>query len=85
MRLSVREGDPGYKFMALTSSCTVLLNGVDVTKQCHTADEEEGKVWRVLHDQFGRSYMDRKTGNVAEEMLSGKVEIIIHPSHTTIQ
>ncbi len=79
MRLSIREEDPGYNFEA-TLHCKVLLDGVDVTKQCFTADEEEGKVWWYKWDAEGRPFVDphnRRAGAV-EEVRIGNVLIVLN-------
>ena len=78
MRLSIRMDDPSYnKYLAF--NCTVLVDGVDVTGKCHTADEEKGVAWCYKHNEEGKPYVDPcNPGKVAEEELTGKVEIIVH-------
>lgn len=88
MRLSVRENDPGYDERAM--GCTILVDGVDVTRRCHTADEEEGKAWCFKHNERDRPFVDNSR-KVVEEVLTGKVVIVLrsdeinghdaHPSH----
>ncbi len=74
MRLSIDEDDPGYDERAI-GQCRVLLDGVDVTNNCYTADEEEGKVWCRKRNELGNCFIDPETGGVASEVLTGKVKI----------
>ena len=76
MRLSILKNDPGYDF-ELSNRCKVLVDGVDVTNRCQTADEEEGKAWCLKHDSEGKAFTDHSIGEVAKEVLSGKIEIIL--------
>lgn len=74
MRVSVREGDPGY-----VEDCTkyrVLLDGRDVTALCHTADEEEGRVYGYAVNERGERFVDPTTDRPAEHVLYGDVQII---------
>lgn len=74
MRLSVDKDDPGY---GETSRVKILVNGVDVTKRCYTADEEEGKAYCFKHNAEGHVYVEpNNPPQAAQEILEGKVEII---------
>lgn len=75
MRLSIDKDDRGYSPEAI-AHCKVLLNGVDVTNRCFTADEEEGKVWCVKWNELGKAFVD-PSGNIAKEVLEGRVEILL--------
>lgn len=79
MRLSIREEDPGYNDDA-TRHCRVLLDGVDVTGRCHTADEEEGKVWCYKWNAEGKPFVDpdHPDKGAVEEILTGKVLIVLN-------
>lgn len=76
MRLSIYEDDPGYDRRAL-GSCKVFVDGVDVTDNCYTADEEEGKAWCRKRNELGNTFIDPATGEVANEVLTGRVEIFL--------
>lgn len=76
MRLSIREDDPGYDPRAI-KDCKAFVDGVEVTERCHTADEEEGKVWCFKHNEIGQPFIDQATGKTAEEILIGKVIILV--------
>ena len=75
MRVSVREEDPGYN-LAVAFNCSIIVDGVDVTLRCFTADEEKGIALCYKHDEDGKLYVD--SGMMAEEILHGKVEIEFH-------
>ena len=61
-----------------TYNCRVLLDGRDVTARCHTADEEQGKVWLYKITEAGWLYVDPENPDrPAEEVLTGKVEIFM--------
>ncbi len=78
MRLSIRESDPGYDARAC-QSCTVFVDGVDVTGRCYTADEEEGKVWCFKHNELGQTFVDPDNEDkAAEEVLTGTVLIVLN-------
>ena len=57
--------------------CKVFVDGVDVTNNCYTADEEEGKAWCRKSNELGNRFIDPATGEVANEVLTGKVEIFL--------
>ncbi len=44
MRISTREGDPGFN-MVFANRCKVFVDGVNVSSKCHTADEAIGIAW----------------------------------------
>lgn len=76
MRVSVRKNDPGYHPMASQFGFKILLNGEDMTCRCHTADEEEGRLYCYDVNDNGHMYIDQLTQLPAEVTLYGKVEII---------
>ena len=76
MRISVRKADPGYHPMAVNGGFKITVDGTDVTALCHTADEEEGRVWGYALNEDGHKYVDQATGFAAECIMSGEVEII---------
>ena len=71
MRLSVMRNDPGFD-LELSMVAQVLVDGVDVTSRCFTADEELGEAKCYRLDEFGR-YFDAP----AVETLRGRVEIVL--------
>lgn len=75
MRVSIRQDDPGYN-SAVAFNCSILVDGVDVTLRCFTADEEKGIAICYKHNEDGEPYID--LGRMAEETLHGKVEIKFH-------
>ncbi len=75
MRVSIREGDPGYR--EGYKYCTIFVDGIDVTGRCHTADEEEGKAWCFKHNEQEQKFMDPATGEPATEVLAGDVIILL--------
>lgn len=76
MRISAKRHDPGYHPSADRGGFQVLLDGYDVTPFCHTADEEEGRVYGYALDPNGHRYTDSVTGFPAEVVYSGEVEIV---------
>ena len=77
MRISVRESDPGYN-LQVCRNCSILVDGIDVTGRCHTADEEKGIAMCFKEDMFGHKYVDPDDPDkAAEEVLTGKVVIQI--------
>lgn len=74
MRVSVRREDPGYR--EDYRNVRILLDGKDVTGMCHTADEEEGRVYGYAMDLFGNKFVDPITDLPAEHVLYGRVEIV---------
>lgn len=76
MRVSVRHDDPGYHPMAKNGGFQILLDGEDVTDLCHTADEEEGRVYGYRLNSEGLKYVDPDTGFAAEHVMLGEVEIV---------
>ncbi len=76
MRVSVRASDPGFDPRTLKGGFKILLDGNDVTMLCHTADEEEGRVYGYCVDDEGLKYVDPITDRPAERVLYGNVEII---------
>ncbi len=76
MRVSVKENDPGFDPRTLQGGFKILLDGEDVTKLCHTADEEEGRVYGYCVDDEGLKYVDPTTDLPAERVLYGSVRII---------
>ena len=76
MRVSVRKDDRGYHPEAKAFAFKILLDGTDMTMHCHTADEEEGRLYRYATNDFGEKYIDPVTDRPAEEVLYGRVEII---------
>lgn len=77
MRLSIVESDPGYDMKA-TSRCKVLVDGVDVTNRCHTADEEERKAWCYKLNEFGKKFASPDRTKVVQEVLTGDVKILLN-------
>ena len=81
MRLSIGEyySDSGFNFnlsLGSNQKVKILVDGVDVTNHCHTADEEEGKAYCYKCDEEGRHYIDPDNPHqAAQEVLEGKVEI----------
>ena len=76
MRLSVIEDDPGYRNLTITSSCSIHLDGIDITNRVFTADEELGKVWCFKKNEEGNSFLDpNDPSRAATELLEGKVKI----------
>ena len=76
MRLTVRTDDLVDLYRAI--HCTVLVDGVDVTERCHTADDEEGKAWCFKRNADGKLFVDpADPDHAAEEVLTGRVEIIL--------
>lgn len=76
MRISVRRSDPGYDPKAALAGFQIRLDGRDVTAMCHTADEEEGRVYGYCVNDAGEKYVDPLTDLPAEHVLYGRVEII---------
>ena len=82
MRVSVRKDDPGYDPI-LTLDCKVLVDGVDVTNRCYTADEEKGTAWCYKLNDEKQKFYDSVTDEAAQETLHGKVEIIVKQQNGT--
>ena len=75
MRVSVIEGDPGYKKWAVL--CRVLLDGEEVS-HCFTADKEKGEVYCYVTDKNGRMVLDHENPrNVKTVVKRGKVLIVL--------
>lgn len=74
MRVSIRKGDPGYREDHY--NFRVMLDGRDVTGLCHTADEEEGRVYGYSVNEQGQKFVDPATDRAAEHVLFGHVQII---------
>jgi len=73
MRASVKKNDPGY--FPDAHKHRVFLNG-EFLKHCFTADEEKGLAWVHKENEHGELYIDKASGDVASELLAGKVKII---------
>ena len=74
MRLSVVKEDPGYR--GSFTPCSILVDGIDITSRCYTADEELRKAWCFMHNEEGRTFVDpNDPSRAATELLEGKVEI----------
>ena len=58
------------------SASTVLLNGVDVSRQCYACDDRAGMVWLFKRNKDGQKYFDQTTGAVAKEVRRGRVQFI---------
>ena len=52
---------------------TVLLDGVDVSKQCFACDDRAGMVW-LYKRKDGHNYIEN--GKIAEEIRRGRVQFI---------
>ena len=76
MRISVKRNDPGFHPRAAFCGFQIRLDGRDVTSICHTADEEEGRVYGYCVNEEGQKYVDPLTDLPAEQVLYGRVEII---------
>lgn len=76
MRVSVRKSDPGYHPMASQFGFKILLDGQDMTMHCHTADEEEGRLYCYAVNSEGYHYVDPVTDRPAEVTLCGNVVIV---------
>ena len=76
MRLSIHKDDVGYD-LEKCKNCVILLDGIDITDKCFTADEEKGLAYCYMHNDDGRPYLD-KFGNLATEAFSGEVRIILN-------
>lgn len=74
MRISVRKGDPGYR--KDHHRFRIILNGEDITKFCHTADEEEGRAYGYAQNDQGQFYIDPATEQPVEHVLFGNIRII---------
>ncbi len=72
MRVSLREEDPGYN-PAVVGTCSILVDGKDVTSRCFTADDEKGIAMCYKHNSEGKPYIDNE--KIAEEILYGEIEI----------
>ena len=72
MRVSIRKEDPGYN-LAVAYTCTILLDGKDITLNCFTADEEKGIAMCYKRNSEGKVYIDNE--KLAEEILYGEIEI----------
>ncbi len=88
MRVSVRDNDPGYDEAAqagwwgkYSGKCKILVDGLDVTDICSTADEEQGVVFCYKLNKDGRKYIELdpfpNAEFIASQALYGKVEIQI--------
>lgn len=84
MRVSIRDNDRGYDRAAQAGwwkqhlgKCKVLIDGLDITDKCSTADEEEGVAFCYILDKNNRKYFDFDLGFIAAQALYGKVEIQI--------
>lgn len=51
-----------------------FLDGIDVTDKCKWANDETDEACLYLHDTSGKPYFDLVTGEMAMEILKGRVE-----------
>ncbi len=84
MRVSIIDSDPGYEAAMFagwwgehSGKCKILINGVDITNICSTADEELGVAFCYKINDEGQKYVEEEFNEVAKEAIFGKVEIII--------
>jgi len=54
---------------------TVLLDGVDVSKECFACDDKAGIVWMYQRDSSGRLYLDGPN-HLAQIQRVGRVQFI---------
>lgn len=73
VRMSVLRDDPGFSYRC--KEARVWLDGVEVTHECQTADDERGEVLLLLRNEEGHFYMDGES--VARDWRDGRVEIQI--------
>lgn len=57
----------------------ITVDGVDCTRDCFYASEEEGIVKRYLRNAADRLYVDPERDCAAEQTLSGVVKIEVLP------
>ncbi len=78
MRLSVDSDDKGYD-PRIGPECKVkaLLNGVDVTNCCITADEQEGMVLCHAVGQDGNIILNDEQTETVKKIKFGNVKIIV--------
>ncbi len=76
MRLSCKKGDPGFSDALIADrSLHIYLDGKDICCVCHTADEEQGTAHVYMLNDEGKKYYDPETDDVAQEILTGWVEL----------
>jgi hypothetical protein len=73
MRISVKEGDPGY--CAEAFKARVFFNDVEQKGTCITADEEQGLIVRFIKNEDGGLVVNN--GEAMTETVTGKVRIIL--------
>lgn len=74
MRISVREGDSGYRPPRDCKNVRVLLDGSEVTR-VFTADEEQRFILRYATDENGHMFLTRDRDGAQEEVRRGTVVI----------
>jgi hypothetical protein len=80
VRVSSDRDDPGYaEYLAGMRRGVVWdveLDGVLLTNDCVTADEERGEVVRNVRDLHGRLVIDKSSRSVKRETLRGTVKLV---------
>lgn len=78
MRISVRKDDSSYNpENPYCGELIVTVDGVDVTRRCHTADEELRTAWCYALNAEGEKYVDLNDPSpyAVQEILQGVVVI----------
>lgn len=73
VRVSVREGDPGYD--PDSHRYRVYVDGVEV-RDCFTADERTGEAWCYVRGADGKLKITRPGGALVEFAKRGVVRVV---------
>jgi len=74
MRISINPNDPGYVNFRRFCRARVFLDDVEI-RDVLTADEEKGEVDVVCKDRFGNVQLNKDTGFVVHEIVTGDVRV----------
>ena len=84
MRASCRKDDSGYT--PKTLDLVVLVDDIDVTNRCFTADEESGEAFCYTYNKEGKFFLDPENPDeIKTEIMRGKVEIKKRSSYSRLK
>lgn len=80
MEITFLDVDRWHEHLAKTGEqLHVIVNGVDVTARCYRAikhtDGIHGDAYCFSLNEHGQKYVDKKTHEVAKEVITGHMEI----------
>lgn len=81
MRVSVKKTDTGYGIFSSARDANgiirVSLDGSEISRDCVTADDDEGLVEVLARDDSGEFVLTPDGESIETKILNGKVEITI--------